>query len=95
MKLLSNKALREFVGRPPEAEAPLQGWKRIIEKSAFADFAALRRSFRAVDKVGDKPVFTIGANKWHLIAHVNFERQIVYVKEVLTHADYDRGGWWQ
>ncbi|MGQ0592628.1 MAG: type II toxin-antitoxin system HigB family toxin, partial [Gammaproteobacteria bacterium] len=87
MKLLSNKALRELVGRHPEAEAPLQSWKRIIEKSAFGDFAALRRSFRAVDKVGDKLVFTIGGNKWRLIAHVNFERKIVYVKAVLTHAD--------
>ncbi|MGH9891123.1 MAG: hypothetical protein ACREA0_03900 [bacterium] len=28
-----------------------------------------------------------------MIAHVNFERQIVYVKEVLTHAAHDRGGW--
>ncbi|MGH8564135.1 MAG: type II toxin-antitoxin system HigB family toxin [Gammaproteobacteria bacterium] len=37
-------------------------------------------------------VFNIGGNKWRLIAHVNFERQIVYVKDVLPHADYDRGG---
>ena len=59
---------------------PGLGWRRIIEKSAFADFAALRRSFRAVDKVGDKLVFNIGGNKWRLIAHVNFEHQIVYVK---------------
>jgi mRNA interferase HigB len=71
----------------------LHGWKRIIEKSVFADFAALRRSFRAVDEAGDKLVFNIGGNKWRLIAHVNFECQIVYVKGVLTHADYDRGGW--
>jgi len=44
--------LREFAGRHPEAEAPLQAWRRIIEKSAFVNFAALRRAFRAVDKVG-------------------------------------------
>jgi mRNA-degrading endonuclease HigB of HigAB toxin-antitoxin module len=48
-------------------EKPGLGWRRIIEKSAFADFAALRRSFRAVDKVGDKLVFNIGGNKWRLI----------------------------
>ncbi|MGH9891124.1 MAG: hypothetical protein ACREA0_03905 [bacterium] len=38
----------------PGSEAPLQVWRRIIEKSAFANFAALRRAFRVVDKIGSR-----------------------------------------
>jgi mRNA-degrading endonuclease HigB of HigAB toxin-antitoxin module len=28
-----------------------------------------------------------------LIAYVHYRRQIVYIKYVLTHAEYDKGDW--
>jgi mRNA interferase HigB len=38
-------------------------------------------------------VFDIGGNKYRLIAYIRFEKQIVYIKAVLTHRDYDKGAW--
>jgi mRNA interferase HigB len=38
-------------------------------------------------------VFNVGGNKYRLIAHIRFEKQIVYIKAVLTHTEYDRGAW--
>ena len=35
-------------------------------------------------------IFNIGGNKYRLAAHVNYELQIVYIKFVGTHAEYDR-----
>jgi mRNA interferase HigB len=46
-----------------------------------------------VDKVGELVVFNIGGNKYRLIAYIRFEKQIVYVKAVLTHRDYEKGAW--
>ena len=43
--------------------------------------------------VGDKIVVNIGGNKYRLILFVNFARQTIYIKHVLTHADYDKGDW--
>lgn len=93
MKLISNKPLREFAAVQPDAEAALQGWRRLIERGDFRSFAALRETFAAVDKVGPRYVFNIGGNKYRLVAAIAFQRGIVWVKAVLTHGEYDKGAW--
>ena len=93
MKIISNSALRTFAGQHPQAQGPLQGWRRVIEKNRFDTWAALKAAFNTVDKVGDLVVFNVGGNKYRLITHIRFEKQIVYIKAVLTHTEYDRGAW--
>ena len=53
----------------------------------------MRAIFGSVDFVGAFAVFNIGGNKFRLIASVDYRRQIVYVKHVLTHKTYDEGNW--
>jgi len=93
MRIISNSALRVFAADHPQAEFPLQGWRRVIEKNRFANWAELKAAFNAVDKVGELVVFDIGGNKYRLITYIRFEKQIVYIKAVLTHRDYDKGAW--
>ncbi|HRM68855.1 type II toxin-antitoxin system HigB family toxin [Thauera phenylacetica] len=93
MKLISNKALRDFSACHPDAEGPLQAFRQLIEKGHYPHFAALRATFRGVDKVGERYVFNIGGDKYRLIAAIAFTPQLLWVKAVLTHADYDEGDW--
>jgi mRNA interferase HigB len=93
MKLISNKTLREFSVRHPDAEGPLQSWRRLIERGEFSSFAELRATFASVDKVGDRYVFNIGGNKYRLIAAIAHAPRLVWIKAVLTHAEYDQGAW--
>ena len=93
MKLISKKALREFAALHLDAEAPLQAFRQLVERGHYPHFAALRATFRGVDKVGERYVFNIGGNKYRLIAAIAFAPQLVWVKAVLTHADYDKGDW--
>jgi mRNA interferase HigB len=59
----------------------------------FGSFAELRETFPSADMVGDLTVFNIGGNKYRLIASIHFKRHKVYVRHVLTHAEYDQGDW--
>jgi mRNA interferase HigB len=93
MKIISNSALRAFANSHPQAEEPLQGWRRVVEKNRFSNWADLKAAFNALDKVGELVVFDIGGNKYRLIAYIRFEKQIVYIKAVLTHREYDKGNW--
>lgn len=93
MKIISNSALRAFVAEHPAAAEPLQGWRRVIEKNRFAHWVELKAAFNSIDRVGELTVFDIGGNKYRLIAYIRFARQIVYIKAVLTHRDYDKGAW--
>ncbi len=93
MKLISNRVLREFAQVHADAETSLQAWRRLIEKGTYRNFAELRTAFTSADKVGDRMVFNIHGNKYRLVATVLFSVQQVFVKAVLTHADYDKGEW--
>jgi mRNA interferase HigB len=93
MKIISNSALRAFVAQHPLAGDPLQGWRRVIEKNRFGNWAELKAAFNSVDKVGELAVFDIGGNKYRLVAYIRFDKQVLYIKAVLTHRDYDKGAW--
>ena len=77
----------------PDAQSPLEAWHQIMEAGEFTDFNALRATFASSDYVKGLTVFNIGGNKYRLIASIHYNRQKVYIRHVLTHADYDRGAW--
>ena len=64
-----------------------------MDKTRFANFGELRAVFPAADRVGELVVFNIGGNKHRLITSIHFNRNKVYVREVLTHQEYDKGAW--
>lgn len=93
MKLISNKALREFCAVHPDAEQALQDFRFLMEHSDFGNFTQRKATFASVDKVGDRFVFNIGGNKYRLVAAIAFQARLVWVKAVLTHVAYDKGEW--
>jgi len=38
-------------------------------------------------------VFNIAGNKFRLIVKIEYRYRAIYVKDVLTHAEYDKGRW--
>jgi mRNA interferase HigB len=46
-----------------------------------------------VDKVGKSTVFDIGGNKYRLVVAIHYNRKKVYIRHVMTHAEYDQNRW--
>src|SRR3546814_5084845 len=90
MRVISNKALVDFAAMNPEAGGVLQAWRKLLESAEIANFAGLRALMNSVDKVGDFVVFDVGGNKYRIVAAVHFNRGLLYVRHVFTHAQYDR-----
>ena len=95
MHIISRKALRQFWEKHPDSETALLRWFKIMEATNFRSFSELRTAFPTADKVDDWIVFNIGGNKYRLIASIHFNRGKVYIRHILTHQEYDRGGWKQ
>ncbi len=93
MHVISRKALKLFWESYQDSEIALLRWFKIMGKTQFDDFAALRRTFPSADKVGSTVVFNIGGNKYRLITIIHFNRRKVYIRHVLTHKQYDKGDW--
>ena len=93
MHVISKKILRQFWEKHPDSEIPLTRWFKILDSQSFSNFASLRSVFPSADQVGDLTVFNIGGNKYRLIASVHFNRDKIYIRHLLTHLEYDKGGW--
>lgn len=91
--IITRKALIQFWEKHPESQTAMLRWYKIVEKTEFTSFADLRRVFPSADQVDRWTVFNIGGNKTRLIASIHFNRGKVYIRYILTHAEYDRGDW--
>jgi mRNA interferase HigB len=93
MHVISRKKLKEAAARHGDLEAPLDAWFRIAKKASCGSLADVRRTFSSADAVGRWTVFNIKGNQYRLIAEINYAGSRIYIRRVLTHAEYDRGGW--
>ena len=97
MRIVSRKPLTVFAAKHPQARKPLDDWYFAAKKGLFADLAKLKQTFGSVDYVSVKKqgyyVFDIGGNKYRLVTAIHFNTQIIYVRHVLTHEEYDREDW--
>lgn len=83
----------EFARIHPDARAPLNAWFTIVRKTDYASFADLGMTFPSADQVDRFTVFNIRGNKFRLIAAIHYNRKKIYIRYVLTHAEYDRSAW--
>lgn len=93
MRVISKPRLRSFWERHADAERPLESWYRVARKAKWRQIADVRMMYPQADIVGRCVVFNIGGNKYRLITHMNYRRQIVYVLFVFTHKQYDEEEW--
>ena len=93
MHVISKKKLREFWEHYPKAKASLEAWFQVAKRAEWESFADVRRAFNSADRVGRFVVFNIAGNKYRLIAAIHFNRGKLYIRHVLTHAEYDEGKW--
>ncbi|MFO1373730.1 MAG: type II toxin-antitoxin system HigB family toxin [Agitococcus sp.] len=89
MRVISNKALKDFAEVHTQADSLFQAWRQLIESRYFGGFSDLKQVFKSVDRVGDFYVFNIGGNKYRLIAAIHFDKQRLFIRHVFTHAQYD------
>lgn len=93
MRVISRKKLSDFGERHPQMRSALDSWYRIFKLSTFNSFNDLRNTFPSADRVGKLTVFNICGSKARLIAAIHFNRNCIYIREVLTHTEYDLGKW--
>ena len=93
MHIITQKRINDVKAEYPEVATGLDHWYKFMRAGHFRDFAELRLSFGSVDKVGKLFVFDIGGNKLRLIAAIHFNSGKVFIRHILSHADYDRNHW--
>lgn len=82
--------MREFWENHRDAEVPLINWYKEIRKAEWKNFNELKQQFRNAGVVGnDRVVFNIKGNDYRLIAAMDYEKKITWIRFIGTHKAYD------
>jgi mRNA interferase HigB len=86
------------MARYPRAQPGLDGWLSVASDADWSSIIEVRTVFpqadaATVDSGRTVTVFNIGGNNYRLIVAIHYNTQKVFVREFLTHAEYDRGAW--
>lgn len=93
MRVISKRPLREFWTLHPEAKPMLEDWFRKASEAEAASFSMLRQTFGSADYVDGYTIFDVGGNRYRIAAAIHYDKNRLYVRQVMTHAEYDRNAW--
>ena len=93
MRIIANRRLMSLAEAHGDCVDQVADWYRIASKNNWTSLVEVRKSIRHADSVGDRTVFNIKGNSYRLIVHIRYSDGIIYIKDLLTHAEYDKGAW--
>jgi mRNA interferase HigB len=72
-------------------KAALDAWFDEVSKARWASAADVKRLYRTASVVtAERMAFDIKGKAYRLVAAIDFEKGIVWIKWIGSHADYDR-----
>lgn len=91
--MISRKKLLAFANRYPDSGKALYAWFRLAKSAEWKNFSEVRKTYNSADIAGSFTVFNIKGNHYRLITDIQYERQTIFIKYVLTHKEYDQNDW--
>ncbi|MEO6834726.1 MAG: type II toxin-antitoxin system HigB family toxin [Candidatus Tumulicola sp.] len=93
MRIISRERLRKYWTVHADAEDPLKTWFAAAKRAHWQSLIEVQRTYSTAESVGTHTVFNIKGNRYRLIVKIEYRLKIIFIKEVLTHADYDKDKW--
>lgn len=93
INVLSRAKLRLFWEKHPDSKDSLSLWFTRARNSGWQKLIDVQKDYPDAEKVGSVTVFNIKGNHYRLIVQMEYKHKEFFIKEVLTHAEYDKERW--
>ena len=91
MRLIAFGPLRDYMTAHPETAPSLTRWHTTVKQASWATMSEVQYAFQKAKVLNAERVrFEIAGGNYRLIVAFDFEKQIVFVKFIGTHADYNK-----
>lgn len=97
MRIIARKTLKQFIERlkaskdQKAVKSALDAWFHEVLQAEWKTPADVLKAYANASIVGpDRVVFNIKGNDYRLVVAINYRHQIVFIKWLGTHAEYDR-----
>ncbi len=91
MRVIAKKILREFWMKHSDCEQQLKSWYQEASKSEWGSLNDIKSEYPSASILQDnRVVFNIKGNSYRLIVRINFDYQMIWIRFIGTHAEYDK-----
>jgi len=93
MRVISKKRLLQMASVYADAAEPLRAWNANALDATWRSIVDVRLTYPHADFVDPYTVFNIKGNTYRLIVKIDYRIACIFIKQMLTHAEYDKGDW--
>jgi mRNA interferase HigB len=93
VRVFSRSVLRDFCENHADSCEALYSWYRVASKAQWQNLMEVQQNYPTAEAVSNFTVFNIKGNKYRLIVDLVYSKQRIFVKYILTHAEYDKDRW--
>ncbi len=91
MRVIAKKILREFWEKHADCEQQLKAWFQETSNGGWVSPNDVKTEYPSASFLQDnRVVFNIKGNKYRLIVRISYDYQMVWIRFIGTHAEYDR-----
>ena len=92
MRIIAFRTLREFWERfeYADSETSLRSWYHDAKRANWKNANELKQHYKNASIIGEgRVVFNIKGNAYRLIVSIDYEFQVIFIRFIGTHKDYD------
>jgi mRNA interferase HigB len=97
--VVTRKTLKDAARKHSGSGTGLETWFQIAKRANWKSLEDVRKTYPKADGVVVGKItytgFDIGGNKFRLLVKIEYEYRKIFVKHVLSHAEYGKGEWKQ
>ena len=91
LRVVAKKILRDFWEKHEDCEQQLKSWFREVQKSEWGNPNQIKEEYPSASILNNnRVVFNIKGNNYRLIVKISFEYQMVWIRFIGTHGEYDK-----
>ena len=91
MQLVGRKLVEDYIAGHADLTQPARAWMAEVEASKWGNPPEMKLRYPTASIIaGDIVIFNLKGNRYRLEARVDYQRQVVVVRRIGTHAEYSR-----
>jgi len=91
LRIIAKRTLRGFWEKHSDCEEQLKSWYHEAEHASWKTPNDIKKNYPSASIIANnRVVFNIKGNNYRLIIKVNYDYDIIWLRFVGTHAEYDK-----
>jgi mRNA interferase HigB len=91
MRVIAKSTLREFWEKHNDCEQQLKSWYQEANQANWASVNEIKNEYPSASVLqNNRMVFNIKGNNYRLIVRINYAYQMMWIRFIGIHAEYDK-----